>query len=78
MGDIKDIGLLNVCMECGYEWNDSKALACPKCGGLDYYIDNELNYADITLEECFVLYHKDKFACECNADLKLVIATLED
>lgn len=29
-----------------------------------------MNYKDITLEECFVKYHENKIASECNADNK--------
>lgn len=27
-----------------------------------------MNYEDISLEECFVLYHTRGVACQCNAD----------
>jgi hypothetical protein len=29
---------------------------------------SSINYEDITTEDCFVLYHTRKIACECNAD----------
>lgn len=53
---------MNICNECDSRWIE---------------INNKLSYQDITLEECFVLYHKDKYCCQCDADKKLVIVMEE-
>ena len=31
----------NVCMGCGYEWEDSNADWCPMCGCLDFAVEDE-------------------------------------
>ena len=32
-----------------------------------------MKYEDITIENCFILYHEKKIASECNADKEEVI-----
>ena len=32
---------MNICMECGYEWEKNKANNCPKCGSGDFYTEQE-------------------------------------
>ena len=31
-----------------------------------------MDYAKMSLEECFIYYHTAKIACECNADEKII------
>lgn len=31
-----------------------------------------MNYDEITLEECFIIYNKGKTACECDGDKREV------
>lgn len=64
--------LVNVCMECGHEWEDNNAISCPKCNSGNFNTETEYYYNDISLEDCFVLYHAFKKECICNADMKLV------
>ena len=32
---------MNVCMSCGYEWEDVNAHWCPKCGSEDFAVEEE-------------------------------------
>lgn len=35
-------------------------------------MENSKIYNDINLEDCFILYHTNGVACQCNADDKIV------
>lgn len=32
---------MNVCIECGYEWEDNNSYSCPKCGSGDFTLEEE-------------------------------------
>lgn len=32
---------VNICLECGYEWEENNAIMCPKCGCGDFYIEED-------------------------------------
>lgn len=32
---------VNICLDCGNEWEENHALYCPKCGSGDFYIADE-------------------------------------
>ena len=65
------------CMDCSNEFETDKlndnTLVCPKCGSGDIEQVSEAMYDEITLENCFELYHENKIACVCNADERKVI-----
>ena len=66
-----------ICMNCGNEFESNKlfdsTLNCPKCLSGDVHQPTEIDYYDISPEECFIMYHEDKISCECNADKRQVI-----
>lgn len=66
--------IIKICMECGNEFEDDihceGSLYCPRCGSGDVYQPEELEYDALTLEDLFIIYHKNKLACECDGDSK--------
>lgn len=66
-----------ICMNCSNEFETEKLfdniLNCPKCLSGDIYQDKTINYEDTTIEECFIKYHNNKIANECDADKRQVI-----
>ena len=64
--------LMNNCMECGNEWEENNAISCPRCNSGDFYTETDYDYNDISIEECFVLYHCFKKGCICDGDNKQV------
>ena len=65
-----------VCMNCANEFETDKLfdnnLICPKCLSGNIYQTNTYNYDEISMYECFILYHVNNIACECNANKKEV------
>lgn len=33
--------LINVCMNCGYEWEENNAVSCPRCNSGDFCTEDE-------------------------------------
>lgn len=68
---------VKICMNCDNEFETEKLfeenITCPKCLSGDVFQPHEEYYKDITLEDCFCLYHTNKIACECFGDEKQVI-----
>lgn len=71
------MNFMKICMDRGNEFEREElfdsTLSCPKCLSTDIYQVTEAEYDEITLENCFELYHENKVACMCNADEKSVI-----
>jgi len=62
---------MNVCMECGYEWEENNPISCKKCHCGNIYKYREVDYDDITIENCLSLFRKNIMSI-CDGDLHIV------
>ena len=66
------MNFIKVCMECGNEFEDEELfndiIVCKNCGSPDIDQVQEISYYDISLEDCFIMYHTKQIACECDGD----------
>lgn len=73
--------IVKICMECGNEFEDdikfNDILSCPKCGSGDIAQPTEVDYYDVSMEECFISYFTEHVVFECNGDRKEMVLVEE-
>ena len=62
---------MNVCMECGYEWEENKPVSCKKCHSGDIGTIREADYKDLTIENC-LRKKKKNIISVCDGDNKII------
>ena len=63
--------LMNVCMDCGYEWEENKPVSCKKCHSGDICKIREADYRDLTIENCLSLFRKNIISV-CDGDNRII------